>query len=91
MVKGAFDDDHEMRRHLTGAALMGIGGILAGGCTIGQGITAGSILALSSPLAVAGMMLGARIGIAVLVDGSLRDIFARGWTELLRGKSRYRL
>ena len=85
----AFDDDHEMRRHLSGAALMGIGGILAGGCTIGQGITAGSILALSSPLAVAGMMLGARIGIAVLVDGSLRDIFERGWTELLRGKGRY--
>ena len=85
----AFDDDHEMRRHLTGAALMGIGGILAGGCTIGQGITAGSILALSSPLAVAGMMLGARIGIAVLVDGSFRDIFERGWNELLRGKGRY--
>lgn len=82
----AFDDDHEMRRHLSGAALMGIGGILAGGCTIGQGITAGSVLALSSPLAVAGMMLGARIGIAVLVDGSLRDIFERSWAELLRGK-----
>jgi uncharacterized protein len=65
---------------------MGIGGILAGGCTIGQGITAGSMLALSSPLAVAGMMLGARLGIAVLVDGSLRDMFERGWAELLRGK-----
>tara|TARA_A200000159_G_scaffold140000_1_gene141859 strand:- start:21 stop:287 length:267 start_codon:yes stop_codon:yes gene_type:complete len=24
----AFDDDHEMRRHLSGAALMGISGIL---------------------------------------------------------------
>ena len=55
----AFDDDHEMRRHLAGAALMGIGGILAGGCTIGQGITAGSMLALSWPLAVGGMIVGA--------------------------------
>jgi uncharacterized protein len=82
----AFDDDHEMRRHLLGAGLMGIGGILAGGCTIGQGITAGSVLALSWPLAVAGMMLGARIGIAMLVDGSLRDMFGRSWAGLLRGR-----
>lgn len=66
----AFDDDHEMRRHLAGAAFMGFGGILAGGCTIGQGITAGSMLALSWPFAVGGMMIGARLGIAVLIDGS---------------------
>lgn len=79
----AFDDDHEMRRHLLGAALMGVGGILAGGCTIGQGITAGSMLALSWPLAVGGMMLGARIGIAVLVDGSPRDLVQRFWTNLM--------
>ncbi len=79
----AFDDDHEMRRHLGGAALMGVGGILAGGCTIGQGITAGSVLALSWPFAVGGMMLGARIGIAVLVDGSPRDIVQRRWANLL--------
>ncbi len=63
----AFDDDREMRRHLTGAALMGVGGILAGGCTIGQGLTAGSLLALSWPFAVGGMILGARIGIAILM------------------------
>ncbi|MBI3699862.1 MAG: YeeE/YedE family protein [Afipia sp.] len=79
----AFDDDHEMRRHLGGAALMGVGGILAGGCTIGQGITAGSVLALSWPFAVGGMILGARIGIAVLVDGSPRDLVQRRWADLL--------
>lgn len=84
----AFDDDHEMRRHLLGAVLMGFGGILAGGCTIGQGITAGSMLALSWPLAVGGMILGARIGIAVLVDGSPRDLVQRGWASLL-GKARH--
>ena len=83
----AFDDDHEMRRHLGGAALMGVGGILAGGCTIGQGITAGSALALSWPFAVGGMMLGARIGIAVLVDGSPRDIVKRRWANLLGRKN----
>jgi uncharacterized membrane protein YedE/YeeE len=70
----AFDDHHEMRRHLSGAALMGVGGVLAGGCTIGQGVTAGSILSLTWPLSIGGMMLGARLGIALLVEGSLREI-----------------
>jgi uncharacterized membrane protein YedE/YeeE len=80
----AFDDDHEMRRHLIGACLMGVGGILAGGCTIGQGITAGSMLALSWPIAVGGMILGARVGIAILVDGSPRDLIQRNWMLLAR-------
>ena len=79
----AFDDDREMRRHLGGAALMGIGGILAGGCTIGQGITAGSMLSLSWPFAVGGMMIGARLGIATLVDSPPRELLARGWAHLL--------
>ena len=78
----AFDDDHEMRRYLVGAAMMGIGGILAGGCTIGQGLTAGSLLALSWPFAVGGMALGARLGIAFLVDGSVSEIVQRGWASL---------
>jgi uncharacterized membrane protein YedE/YeeE len=58
-----------MRRHLAGAALMGFGGVLAGGCTIGQGMTAASLLALSAPVAIAGMIIGARGGIYLLVDG----------------------
>jgi uncharacterized membrane protein YedE/YeeE len=78
----AFDDQREMRRHLCGAALMGVGGVLAGGCTIGQGLTAGSLLALSWPVAVIGMVLGARIGIAILLEGStvewLRALTRRG-------------
>ncbi len=78
----AFDDDREMRRHLAGGALMGVGGILAGGCTIGQGLTAGSMLALSWPFAVGGMVLGARLGITVLVDSSTRDMMQRGWSNL---------
>jgi len=78
----AFDDDHEMRRHLVGAGLMGVGGILAGGCTIGQGITAGSMLALSWPFALGGMVLGARLGIALLVDGPVSEIVQRSWASL---------
>ncbi|MFY8113630.1 MAG: YeeE/YedE thiosulfate transporter family protein, partial [Rhabdaerophilum sp.] len=63
----AFDDHHEMKRHLVGALCMGSGGVLAGGCTIGQGLTAGSLLALSMPVAILSMIVGARIGIAVLM------------------------
>ncbi|UFX43966.1 YeeE/YedE family protein [Bradyrhizobium sp. 41S5] len=84
----AFDDDREMRRHLCGAALMGVGGVLAGGCTIGQGITAGSMLALSWPIAVAGMIVGARLGIAILVDDSPRTLIQRNFYRLFsRGGS----
>jgi hypothetical protein len=72
----AFDDAYEMRRHMLGAVLMGFGGVLAGGCTIGQGMTAGSLLALSAPVAVLGMAAGARLGIAILVEGSLREVVA---------------
>jgi uncharacterized membrane protein YedE/YeeE len=83
----AFDDDREMRRHLAGGALMGVGGILTGGCTIGQGLSAGSMLALSWPFAVGGMILGARLGIALLVDSSTRDMVQRKWSGLLgRGR-----
>ncbi len=67
----AYDDSREMKRHLVGAVLMGAGGVLAGGCTIGQGLTAGSVLALSWPFAVGGMMLGARIGLYVLLEGGV--------------------
>lgn len=75
----AFDDHREMRRHLVGAALMGFGGILAGGCTIGQGITAGSMMALSWPLAILGMMIGARLGIGILLEGSIGPLLRRPW------------
>ncbi len=66
----AFDDQHEMKRHMLGGAIMGLGGVLAGGCTIGQGITAGSVLALSWPLAVGSMVIGARLGLYYLLRGS---------------------
>ncbi|OYU47825.1 MAG: lipocalin [Rhizobiales bacterium PAR1] len=69
----AFDDAREMGRHLFGAAMMGLGGILAGGCTIGQSLTAGSLTAMSWPISSVGILLGARIGIVILVEGSLGE------------------
>lgn len=68
----AFDDPREMGRHLAGACLMGVGGVWASGCTIGQGLTAGSVLAPSWPFVVSGIIVGARLGIAILIEGGSR-------------------
>lgn len=45
--------------HVVGGALIGIGGVLAMGCTIGQGVTGVSTLALGSFLALASIVAGA--------------------------------
>ena len=50
-------------RNLYGAALMGVGGILALGCTFGQGITGVSTLAMGSFIAFASIVAGGFIGI----------------------------
>lgn len=65
----AFDDAREMRRHLLGAALMGSGGVMAGGCTIGQGMTGVASLSLSAFIALAAIVSGALLGIRLLVEG----------------------
>jgi uncharacterized membrane protein YedE/YeeE len=62
------DDAREMKRHLLGAFLMGFGGIAALGCTIGQGITGISTLAIGSFIAIASILVGARLGLYVLVE-----------------------
>lgn len=47
----SFTDAVDFRRYLVAGALMGFGGVLALGCTIGQGVTGMSTLALGSLLA----------------------------------------
>lgn len=66
----AFDDAQEMRRHLFGAALMGTGGVLAQGCTIGQGLSAASALSVSAPLFFLGVLMGAKLGLRYLIEGT---------------------
>jgi uncharacterized membrane protein YedE/YeeE len=78
----SFADRGDMLRHLGGAALMGAGGVLALGCSIGQGITGMSTLALGSVIAWLSILAGAYLGIRYLEEGSfvgaLRASFARG-------------
>ena len=52
-----------------GAAIMGVGAILAFGCSVGQGITAFSLLAYSGPVTFAAIFLGARIGLKQKIEG----------------------
>jgi len=49
--------------HLIGATLMGIGGVTAVGCTIGQGLSGVSTLALGSFIALGGILAGGVLGV----------------------------
>jgi uncharacterized protein len=52
-----------MLRSIGGAALMGSGGAMAYGCSVGQGLTGLSTLSLASFVAVAGILLGSAAGL----------------------------
>lgn len=57
-----FDSARQMPRYVAGGLLMGSGGALALGCSIGQGLTGLSTLAFSSVLASVAIVIGARLG-----------------------------
>lgn len=65
-----FEGAAPMRRALAGAAMMGFGAMLAGGCAIGNGVTGTSVLAGTAWVALTAMWVG-----AVLTD---RIVDARG-------------
>ena len=67
----SFVDRTDMLRHMLGATLMGFGGVLALGCTIGQGITGMSTLALGSLMALASIIFGSAF--TMKVDYYLMD------------------
>ena len=60
-----FSTRAEMLSHLAGGLLMGFGGVLALGCTIGQGVTGMSTLATGSLLALLSIIFGAAITMKV--------------------------
>ncbi len=78
----AFSGADDMKSHMFGAVMMGIGGVLALGCTIGQGLTGMSTLALGSLIALASIIAGAVWGLKSLEEGSvmegLKAMFSRG-------------
>ena len=54
-----FRNAEDTANHLVGAALMGVGGVCALGCTIGQGMSGVSTLSLTSFVAIAAIIGGA--------------------------------
>jgi uncharacterized membrane protein YedE/YeeE len=54
-----FTNAADMRRHLVGASLMGMGAVFAMGCSIGQGLSGLSTLSLSSLIASSAILAGA--------------------------------
>lgn len=54
-----FANTQDLAHHLVGAALMGVGGVTALGCTVGQGLSGISTLSLTSFIALAAIVAGA--------------------------------
>lgn len=54
-----FGSTEDVANHLAGATLMGIGGVTAMGCTVGQGLSGISTLSVTSFIAVAAILAGA--------------------------------
>ena len=74
LIKGHFrweacEDPRELRRQILGAAIMGPGAVIAVGCSIGQGMSAFSVLAISAPLTGIAIFAGAALGLRQLIVG----------------------
>lgn len=57
-----FRSTQDTALHLVGAVCMGVGGVTALGCTVGQGLSGLSTLSLTSMIAVTGIVLGSMGG-----------------------------
>ena len=54
-----FGSTEDVANHIVGAVLMGVGGVTAMGCTVGQGLSGISTLNITSVVAVAAIIAGA--------------------------------
>lgn len=74
LIKGHFrweacEDPRELRRQIFGVILMGVGAVVAVGCSIGQGLSAFPMLAWSAPVTLAAILAGAALGLRHLIAG----------------------
>ena len=63
----------DVLRHGIGGALMAIGGVLASGCSVGQGITGVSTLALGSAIALLAIIAGSALTMKATMWWLMRD------------------
>ncbi len=82
-----FSNQSEMVSHLIGAVMMGFGGVLSFGCTIGQGVTGVSTLAIGSFITLLMIIFGSALTMKVqyhmLDDKSFISATLTGAAELL--------
>lgn len=69
----SFASAADTRNHVIGGLLMGFGGVTAMGCTIGQGVTGLSTMALGSILAFFSMVAGAAVTMKLQYRRMLRE------------------
>ena len=55
----SFRGTEDLVNHLVGAVLMGVGGVTAMGCTVGQGLSGISTLSLNAGIALVAIITGA--------------------------------
>ena len=63
----SFESAPQTLRYSAGAGLMGVGGVLAGGCTIGAGLSGSALLSVSALIALLSIIVGAVAGRALLI------------------------
>ena len=82
-----FSNQSEMVGHLIGGAMMGFGGVLSFGCTIGQGVTGISTLAIGSFITLLMIIFGSALTMKVqyhmLDEKSFIGAVVTGAAELL--------
>ena len=62
----SFENAPMTLRYLLGGVMLGIGGVMALGCTIGQGLVGIATLSSSAPLAILGIVIGGRVTLQFL-------------------------
>lgn len=62
----SFESPRQTGRYLAGAGLMGVGGVLAGGCTLGAGLSGVPTLSFAALLAILAIAMGAVLTNAAL-------------------------
>lgn len=68
----SFESPAQTGRYLAGAVLMGTGGVLAGGCSVGAGLSGLSTLSVSAALALSSIVTGVKATNALMqYDGSV--------------------
>ena len=83
-----FANKHDFIRHLIGGILIGIGGVLSLGCTIGQGVTGVSTLAIGSIITLISIIFGASLMMkieyykAVYEDSSFSELLKNSLIDL---------